>query len=143
MLKDCVLKTRKITFDGGEFDVRGVALPDIASLVVEHREAVDRIAVIVRTHNQLDVEDTATVIEILIDIIRQSPFLAAHLICSCAEEPDAFSIAYRLPLTVQVEALRAIGDLTFNDAIALKKLIADVRGLLTGLLPTPAVAEAA
>jgi hypothetical protein len=140
MLKDCVITRRKISFEGGEFEIRGVSLPDISAAIMEHREAVDRVADILR---QTNADDFNTTIEILIDVIRESPYLAAFLICSCADEPDAYSAAFHLPLTVQVEALRVIGELTFSDAEALKKLIADVRGLLAGMRPPVPVSAAA
>jgi len=140
MLKDCVITRRKITFEGGEFELRGVSLPDISAAIMEHREAVDRVAEILRRTNANDLDTT---VEILIDVIRESPYLAAFLICSCADEPDAYSAAFHLPLTVQIEALRAIGELTFSDAEALKKLIADVRGLLAGMRPPVPVGAAA
>jgi hypothetical protein len=64
------------------------------------------------------------------------------LISACADEPEAFSVALTLPVVVQVEALRTIGELTFEDGIAIKKLWADVKRLLSGILP-PRVAAAA
>lgn len=143
MLKDCVIARRKITFEGGEFELRGVSLPDISAAIMEHREAVDRVADILRTQAELNANDFNSMVEILIDVIRESPYLAAFLICSCADEPDAYSEAFHLPLTVQIEALRAIGELTFSDAEALKKLIADVRGLLAGIRPPRPVDAAA
>lgn len=142
MLKDYVATRRTITFDGGEFMVRGVSLPDVAGAIINHREAVDRIATVIRVREELDLDDVNAIIEILIDVIKESPYLAADLICSCADEPDAYGEAFRLPLTVQVEALRAIGELTFSDAIALKKLIADVGTLMRGMLPAPTAAAA-
>jgi hypothetical protein len=141
MLKDYVVLRRTIRFEGGEFDIRGVSLPDVAAAITEHREAVDRVAEIMR--NQINVNDLSGVIEILIDVIRESPYLSAFLICSCADEPDAYSIAFHLPLAVQVEALRTIGELTFRDADALKKLLADARVLLAGMLPPKPVDAAA
>ena len=141
MLKDCIIARRKISFEGGEFELRGVSLPDISAAITEHREAVDRVADILR--NRAETDDFGSMIDILIDVIRESPYLAAFLICSCADEPDAYSAAFHLPLAVQVEALRAIGDLTFSDADALKKLIADVRGLLAGMRPPRPVDAAA
>jgi len=141
MLKDCVITRRKITFEGGEFELRGVSLPDISAAIIEHREAVDRVADILRS--RVEMNDTASMIDILIDVIRESPYLAAFLICSCADEPNAYSAAFHLPLAVQVEALRAIGDMTFQDAEALKKLIADVKGLLAGMRPPRPVDAAA
>lgn len=141
MLKDCVITRRKITFEGGEFELRGVSLPDISNAIMEHREAVDRVADILRSRTEAN--DTASMIDIMIDVIRESPYLAAFLICSCADEPDAYSAAFHLPLAVQVEALRAIGDMTFQDAEALKKLIADAKGLLAGIRPPRPVDAAA
>ena len=143
MLKDCVITRRKITFEGGEFELRGVSLPDISAAIMEHREAVDRVADILRNQAEMNANDFGSLIEILIDVIRESPYLAAFLICSCADEPDAYSAAFHLPLAVQVEALRAIGDMTFQDAEALKKLIADVKGLLAGIRPPRPVDAAA
>jgi len=140
MLKDCVIARRKITFEGGEFELRGVSLPDISAAIMEHREAVDRVAEILR---RTRADDLTTTVDVLIDVIRESPYLSAFLICSCADEPDAYSAAFHLPLTVQIEALRAIGELTFSDAEALKKLIADVRGLLAGMRPPVPVDAAA
>jgi len=141
MLKDCVITRRKISFEGGEFELRGVSLPDISAAIMEHREAVDRVADILRS--RADATDFGAMIDILIDVIRESPYLSAFLICSCADEPDAYSAAFHLPLTVQIEALCAIGELTFSDAEALKKLIADVRGLLAGMRPPVPVDAAA
>jgi len=140
MLKDCVIARRKITFEGGEFELRGVSLPDISAAIMEHREAVARVAEILR---RTRADDLTTTVDVLIDVIRESPYLSAFLICSCADEPDAYSAAFHLPLTVQIEALRAIGELTFSDAEALKKLIADVRGLLAGMRPPVPVGAAA
>jgi len=140
MLKDCVVTRRKISFEGGEFELRGVSLPDISNAIMEHREAVDRVADILRSRAEMN--DVSSIIDIMIDVIRESPYLAAFLICSCADEPDAYSAAFHLPLAVQVEALRTIGDLTFQDAEALKKLIADAKGLLAGIRP-PSLVDAA
>ena len=142
MLKDYIAAKRTIVFDGGEFEVRGVSLPDVAAMITGHREAVDRIATVIRVRDQLNLDDLTAVIEIMIDVIKESPYLAADIICSCADEPDAYASAFRLPLTVQIEALRTIGELTFADAVALKKLLADARVLMAGMLPAPTQAAA-
>ena len=142
MLKDYIAAKRTIAFEGGSFEVRGVSLPDVSAIITGHREAVDRIATIIRMRDQLNLDDLTAVIEIMVDIIKESPYLAADLICSCADEPDAYASAFRLPLTVQIEALRTIGELTFADAVALKKLVADARVLMAGMLPAPTEAAA-
>lgn len=142
MLKDYIAAKRTIAFEGGSFEVRGVSLPDVAAMITGHREAVDRIATVIRVRDQLNLDDLTAVIEIMIDVIKESPYLAADIICSCADEPDAYASAFRLPLTVQIEALRTIGELTFADAVALKKLLADARVLMAGMLPAPTEAAA-
>lgn len=142
MLKDYVVVKRKVQFEGGEFEVRGVSLPDVAGAILNHREAVDRIATVIRLRDELNLDDLNAVLEILVDVIKESPYLAADLICSCADEPESYVEAFKLPLTVQVEAIRTIGELTFSDAIALKKLVADVTTLLRGMLPAPTEAAA-
>lgn len=142
MLKDYIAAKRTILYEGGSFEVRGVSLPDVAAMITGHREAVDRIATVIRVRDQLNLDDLTAVIEIMIDVIKESPYLAADIICSCADEPDAYASAFRLPLTVQIEALRTIGELTFADAVALKKLLADARVLMAGMLPAPTEAAA-
>jgi hypothetical protein len=142
MLIDCISKKRKIEYDGGEFEVRALCLRDISWMIVNHQQAVDRIAIMIRAREQLNMDDVGAVIEILIDLIRESPSMVGDLISACADEPDAYTVAMTLPITVQMDALRVIGDLTFEDGIALKKLVTDVRRLLSGILP-PRVAAAA
>jgi hypothetical protein len=142
MLIDCVTKKRKIEFDGGEFELRALCLRDVSWLVVNHREAVDKMAVVVRARTELNMDDIGTMIEVVSEMIQECPSMAADLISACADEPEAFSVALTLPVVVQVEALRTIGELTFEDGIAIKKLWADVKRLLSGILP-PRVAAAA
>lgn len=141
-LADFVHKKRTVPFDGGEFEVRAVSLPDVAGLVSRNEEAIDQLVTILREQQESALEDTQAIFDILFRLIRESPILAADLIVSCSDEPDQFETAFRLPLTVQVAALQTIAELTFADAAALKKFAADVMNLLNGMLPTTAVAAA-
>lgn len=141
-LADYTHKKRTVAFDGGEFEVRAISLPDVAGLVARNEEAIDHVVAVLRVQQELNLTDAQAVFDILFRLIRESPFLAADLITSCADEPSQFDAAFRLPLTVQVEALQTIADLTFADAAALKKFAADVKRLLTGILPPTAVAAA-
>lgn len=126
-------KRRKVLFDGGEFEVRAVSLSDVAGLISRHQDAVDRVAAILRAQEQFDFTDAQMTGEILLNVARESPYLVADLISSCADEPEAYEGAFRLPLTVQVDALQKIGEITFADMAALKKFAAGMKNLLTGL----------
>jgi hypothetical protein len=121
-------------------------LPDVAGIIARNQDSMDRIAALVEAQRLVaevtPASETRIGVELIISLIRESPYVAADLISCCADEPEAWEIAYHLPLTVQVEALQAIADLTFADGMALKKFIADVKVLLMGMLPTPTVTAA-
>jgi hypothetical protein len=86
----------------------------------------------------------AMLAELTMDLIRESPTLAGNIIALAADESDPASMraAATLPVTVQLEALLAIGELTFKDLAAVKKLVAGVKMLIRGLLPPAAVPPA-
>lgn len=147
-LSDFAHKRKTILFDGGEFEVRAISLPDVAGLVTRNQDSIDRVAALIEAQKivygsgDVSVSETRVGAELILSLIRESPFLVADLISCCAEEPNGWEAAYNLPLPVQVEALQAIADLTFADAMALKKFIADVSVLFRGMLPTPTVTAA-
>lgn len=141
-------KRKTIKFEDGEFSVRAVSLPDVARLVARNQDAMDRIAALIEAQRLVaEAGDTPpsemTIgVELIFRFVQESPFVAADLISCCADEPEAWDMAYRLPLPLQVEALQAIADLTFADGMALKKFIADVGMLLRGMLPPQTVTAA-
>lgn len=149
---------REIAFSGGSFAVRAINLRDVSILVDIHQASIDQIVSSVRSARFLaafDKDDTAAVdtaglsvgenlLEIIMEIIRESPVLVANIISMCADEPDETDKAMSLPISVQMEALQSIADLTFTDAAAVKKFQAGVVSLIRGMLPpmteAPAVA---
>lgn len=131
-LSDHITQKRKILFPGGEFEVRAITLPDVAVIVESHREAIDRIVGQMRVR---DLNDSEAITETLMEVVAESPILAANIIAICSDEPDQMGAAMNLPLPVTVEALQAIGDLTFTDLAAVKKFGANVTRLIRGMLP--------
>lgn len=134
---------RKVTFPGGEFEVRALSLLDISLLVETHREAVDQIAAAIRISREMQRSDADIFSDIALECVRESPSLVSNLIALCSDEPDQQTIVLSLPATVQTEALLAIMEITFKDTAAIKKLFADVLKLIQGILPPKMITLAA
>lgn len=139
-LADYKPRKREIRFDGGSFEIRAFSLTDVAIVIDSHQWAIEQIYVKLRARadQKLDL-DEATATELLMELVRESPTLAGNIIALAADEPgpEIMRIAATLPMTVQIEALTAIGQLTFTDMAAVKKFGADVMTLIGGILPTP------
>lgn len=138
-LADYKPPTKKLSFSGGDFEVRAVSLMDVAVIIEAHETQIERIyqKVQMKTGQQITPE---LVGDVFMDVIREAPVLVGHLIAIAADERDAngdllLTVAGSLPMTVQVEALQAIGELTFTDLASVKKFGADVMKLIRGILP--------
>jgi hypothetical protein len=142
-LTDYEQKRRTVSFNGGEFSVRAVSLPDLAGLISRNHEVIDHLAAVVQAQQELDFSDAQAVFDIVFNVIKESPFLVADLITSCSDEAGVYETVFRMPVTVQIEALEGIADLTFADAVALKNFVAAIRRLIAGMIPMRNVIAAA
>jgi len=67
----------------------------------------------------------------LASVLAQTvPDLAAAVIALASDEPDAVDVVRSLPLPVQLDALIAVGKLTFTDEGAVPKFLAGLGGML-------------
>lgn len=135
-IADFLPRKETILFPGGSFEVRAVTIQDIAALVDIHQDAIDEIYI--RIQSRADEEFTPEIAQwLMMNTIQQSPILAAHLIALAADEPREMMNVMKMPLTIQVEALQRIGELTFTDIASAKKFGGDVMNLMRVLLPSP------
>lgn len=142
-LADFRPRKRVVSFEGGEFEVRAITLNDVAVIVDSHRFTIDGIVSKMRARQGLDMDDPNIIADTMMEVVNESPILAANIIAICSDEREQMDAAARLPVPVTVEALQAIGDLTFTDMAAVKKFTADVMRLIRGILPPPSEALAA
>lgn len=130
-----------VKFPGGEFEVRGISLPDVALIINLHESSISMIVDLVYQKKESFASmDEGVVQEAITDLIssliRESPILIATIIAVCADEESQMSMAQRLPITVQLDALTKISELTFTDMASVKKLAADVMRLIRGIIPS-------
>ncbi len=136
---------RTVTFPGGSAELRALSLPDLALLISSHEDSINDIVQNIRARKDViesgDFGDEAAIglmTDLFIEVIRESPILAANIIAICADEPEGVKSVLNLPVNIQVEALVAVGEMTFTDLASVKKFIANVKMLIAGLLPKSA-----
>lgn len=128
-----------IEFPGGSFEVRGISLDDMAAVIDVHSTAVDLIREKMLQHQIVSPDQITPELaaDVVVSVIRECPSLAAQVISLAADEREAYGIVMKMPITLQMQALRAIGELTFRDLATAKKFVADVRSLIGAILPSP------
>lgn len=141
-IADFQQKRTTVEFDGGEMSVRALSITDIATIVEIHEDAVDAIQAKIARHEGAEFSAELAA-GIVLEIIRESPGMVARLIAMAADEHDQVGTVLKMPFTVQMEALKAIGILTFNDLAGAKKFYADVMDLIRGLRPEDTTANIA
>lgn len=123
-----------VSFKGGEFSVRGLALDDIALLMRHHLRDINAL-VDIFGKDVTDEVAVAAVAQHAIALIREAPGLVANMISLASDEPDSVDAARRLLMPTQVRALEEIARLTFDEAGGPKKFIESLMVLLRGMRP--------
>ncbi len=120
-------ETREVVVGGDSFNVKGLALNEIAVLVREHFPDLEALADLFG--NGIENIDSQSFQPLALSLITNAPGFVANVIALAAGEGDA-SDAERLPAAVQVKALFDIGELTFKDVGGPKKCLEMVAALL-------------
>lgn len=117
------------------FDVRGLSFTDLSSLIRLHYTDLEALFTIYEQEAATGGINSTSIARYATGLIKDAPGLVSHVIALAADEPEMAGVASRLPLLAQVDALRAIGKLTFEEVGGLKKLIEMVTDLVTGMRP--------
>jgi len=122
---------------GGSFTVRGLSYIDMRLLFNKHAAEMAAFFDLLskgREQGQVAIEDAAVMAA---SMLNTAPALAADVIATAADEPDAFETVLLLPFPVQTEALSKIGRLTFGTEGAAKKFLQTVNALFLSLKGKP------
>jgi hypothetical protein len=133
-LKDFIIATEVVAFRGGSIELRGLALNDVTALIRNHLADLNRL------FDMYDDEETrasalAEAARFALTLVQESPAVVAKMIALCSDEPEHEATAARLPIPVQVEAVRKIIELTFEEAGGAKKFLDSVTSLVKGIMP--------
>lgn len=122
-LKDFVISRRTLPVGTTEVSLRGLTFSDLGVLVAEHREEFMAAGRIISASG----ENMGSLASVL---AQTAPGLVAHAVALAADEPDARDVVGQLPLPVQLEAILAVGELTFTDPGSVPKFLAGIASLL-------------
>jgi hypothetical protein len=133
MLSDIQFETQEIKYRGSSFTVRGLGLDIVSRLLASSSRAQIDAAV-----SQLEIAykadgDSAALEGAVSKLAIELPELVAQVIAFAADEPDAAVVVARLPLPVQLEALMAIGRLTFDGEESIKNFVSGLVTLMTSV----------
>lgn len=118
----------------GSFSVRGLNLADLSTLVTLHMVELEAAFRMWSTSGVGAGGDLTTGI---LALVRDFPPLAANIIAMASDEPLEGEKARFLPFPVQVEAITAVGRLTFEDVGGLEPFMETLASLVGGLGGSP------
>jgi hypothetical protein len=109
----------------GEFTVRGLSLPDLSHIMRMHGTALEAIYLenIVKADDKTDSFSMASIGNA---VIQSAPEAVALAIALAADEPNLITLARKLPVAAQADAIEKILALTFYTEDALGNLIGTV-----------------
>lgn len=111
------------------FTVRGLSFFDISKIVRVHYHDLDSLFDLYENTAGQDFTAIATG-KFAVNLINDAPGIISHIIALAADEEDQLETVQKLGIMTQYEALVAIGRLTFSDVEEVKKMVAQVVGLV-------------
>lgn len=111
---------------GGSLTIRGLSFQDLTALIRDHRETIEKL------FNDYSDEETNAQ-SLLTRLLTNSPEFCAQVIALSADSPEHVEKARRLPVTVQLDALIAVGKMTFEEAGGVKKFLEQIIMIIQGV----------
>lgn len=133
-LADIKVVRETVSFRGGEFAVRAFSLDDVSDLM---REDFSGLNEVLGLYNEQTPENiaVASTMHFIVKMIGRAPDLAARIIATAADEIELMDKARTLPIPVQVDAIKKIMNLTFDEWGGPKKFMENLQSLGKMLSP--------
>lgn len=127
-LANLQLRTKTLTYNDTDIVLRGLSANDIAGLILSQMDSIEQIFDIVESQGVKSTADLANVniAEVGQRLMVQVPGFIASAIAHSASEPEYADKVLHLPAPVQVEAIRYIAELTFNDEAGFREFVGNV-----------------
>lgn len=126
----------KVAFKKGGIEVRGLTLVDVAFLMREHLDDLEALIPILSGTNVTQELGVSLLIKNGAALIREAPGLVAMAIAVAADEPDEVDKARMLSMPAQLKAMKAIAQLTFEEAGGPKNFFESLTPFLRQMAPT-------
>lgn len=117
-----------------ELTVRGLCLEDLSGLLRTHMADLEHVFDLYEKQGA-DSLSTVALGKFVLALVKDAPGLVAHAIALACDEPQFVENAAKLPFMAQVNALKDIGALTFEEVGGVKKFVENLSQLVDGLRP--------
>lgn len=124
-----------VMFRGEPISLRGLSLNDFSTLMRGHLADLNKLFDL---YDKEETRDTAMAqsARFAITIVQETPAMVAQLIVMASDSPEEeIAIAETFPLPLQVECLRTIINVTFEEAGGAKKFFDSLMAMVTSLRP--------
>ena len=127
-LANLQLRTEAVPYNDSEITLHGLSANAIAGLILLQFSNIEEIFNIVEGAGVKSIADLANVnvAEVGQRLLVQMPDFIAHVIAYAAHEPDQWQKVIHLPAPVQVECLKKLAQLTFNDEAGFREFVGNV-----------------
>ena len=127
-LANLQLRTEAVPYNDSEITLHGLSANAIAGLILSQLSNIEEIFNIVEGAGVKSAADLANVnvAEVGQRLLVQMPDFIAHVIAYAAHEPDQWQKVIHLPAPVQVECLKKLAQLTFNDEAGFREFVGNV-----------------
>ena len=128
----------EVMFRGEPLSFRGLSLNDFSTLMRGHLADLNKLFDL---YDNEETRETAIAqsAKFAITIVQETPAMVAQLIVLASDSPqEEIEIAQQFPLPLQVECVRAIINLTFEEAGGAKKFLDSLMAMVTSLRPKAA-----
>ena len=127
-------QTREIEVPGfSPLRLRGLSLSDVSFLVRIHRADLDTMFAKMQAKSESDGPPEMGMVHLVTVLFETAPMLASAVIALAADEPNEIEVVNRLPVSVQIEAIEAVGELTFAGEGGSKKVVEAVTRMIGGV----------
>ncbi len=111
-----------------EIKLRGLSANAIAGIVVSQMSGIESVFNIVQGAGVKSPEDLAKVdmLEVGQRLLVQAPEFMARVIAYAAHEPEQWEVVRDLPAPTQIECLKHVAQLTFNDEAGFREFAGNV-----------------
>lgn len=132
-LADYTPETIEVQYKRTTLKVRGLSITDLASMLRTH---MDDLSCVMELYERSGSDMSAlSLANFAMNLIKDAPGLVAHAIAVACDEPELVNKASTLPIMLQINALKAIGTLTFEEVGGVKKLFGEISELLAQIKP--------
>lgn len=128
-LMDYQPPSEEVKFKGGSFELKGLSTQDFSLLLARHSVDLEKVFDLYEKGGEDGTDFTAAgLAKFVMTLINDAPGLVANAIALSAGEPKAADhVMKTFGIALQLQCLKIVGRLTFEEAGGVKKFVESLR----------------